>query len=82
VQCSAASRTVDRLDESGGVAGRAYSSVFVAILSLINRNSRAVRLYLIAMAILETSRLTLRPFREDDVDLLSALTANKDRDDA
>jgi [ribosomal protein S5]-alanine N-acetyltransferase len=30
------------------------------------------------MAILETSRLTLRPFREDDVDLLSALMANQD----
>jgi ribosomal-protein-alanine N-acetyltransferase len=30
------------------------------------------------MAILETSRLTLRPFREDDVDPLSALMANQD----
>jgi RimJ/RimL family protein N-acetyltransferase len=30
------------------------------------------------MAILETSRLTLRPFRQDDVDLLSALMANQD----
>ena len=30
------------------------------------------------MAILETSRLTLRPFREDDVDLLSGLMANED----
>ncbi|MEY2543450.1 MAG: hypothetical protein QOE81_911 [Verrucomicrobiota bacterium] len=30
------------------------------------------------MAILETSRLTLRPFRQDDVDLLSALMANRD----
>jgi RimJ/RimL family protein N-acetyltransferase len=32
----------------------------------------------VAMAILETSRLTLRPFREDDVDLLSDLMANQD----
>src|SRR5881275_1087076 len=31
-----------------------------------------------AMAVLETSRLTLRPFREDDVDLLSELMANQD----
>ena len=30
------------------------------------------------MAVLETSRLTLRPFREDDVDLLSELMANQD----
>ena len=30
------------------------------------------------MAILETSRLTLRPFREDDVDVLSGLMANQD----
>jgi hypothetical protein len=32
----------------------------------------------VSMAILETSRLTLRPFRQDDVDLLSALMANQD----
>jgi RimJ/RimL family protein N-acetyltransferase len=32
----------------------------------------------VQMAILETSRLTLRPFREEDVDLLSALMANTD----
>ena len=30
------------------------------------------------MAILETSRLTLRPFRKDDVDLLAQLMANAD----
>ena len=30
------------------------------------------------MAILETSRLLLRPFREDDVDLLSGLMVNQD----
>jgi [ribosomal protein S5]-alanine N-acetyltransferase len=30
------------------------------------------------MAILETSRLTLRPFREDDVDLMTELFANPD----
>jgi len=30
------------------------------------------------MAILETPRLTLRPFREEDVDLLSELMANQD----
>jgi [ribosomal protein S5]-alanine N-acetyltransferase len=30
------------------------------------------------MSALETSRLTLRPFREDDVDLLAALMANSD----
>jgi RimJ/RimL family protein N-acetyltransferase len=30
------------------------------------------------MAILETSRLALRPFRKDDVDLLSELMANQD----
>jgi [ribosomal protein S5]-alanine N-acetyltransferase len=30
------------------------------------------------MAILETSRLTLRPFREDDVDLMAELFANDD----
>ena len=30
------------------------------------------------MTILETSRLTLRPFREEDVDLLSGLMANPD----
>jgi len=38
----------------------------------------AGRAYFIAMAILETSRLTLRPFREKDVDPLSALMANQD----
>ncbi len=32
----------------------------------------------IAMAILETSRITLRPFRAEDVDLLSELMANRD----
>ncbi len=32
----------------------------------------------VAMMILETSRLTLRPFRQDDVDLLSRLMANQD----
>ena len=31
-----------------------------------------------AVATLETARLTLRPFREDDVDLLAELMANKD----
>jgi RimJ/RimL family protein N-acetyltransferase len=30
------------------------------------------------MAILETARLTLRPFHQDDVDLLSGLMANPD----
>jgi ribosomal-protein-alanine N-acetyltransferase len=30
------------------------------------------------MALLETPRLTLRPFREEDVDLLSGLMANQD----
>lgn len=30
------------------------------------------------MAVLETSRLTLRPFREDDVDVLAELMANHD----
>ncbi len=30
------------------------------------------------MAVLETSRLTLRPFHEEDVDLLSELMANPD----
>ena len=32
---------------------------------------------LVAMTVLETSRLTLRPFRENDVDLLSQLMANQ-----
>jgi [ribosomal protein S5]-alanine N-acetyltransferase len=46
----------------------------VVYKSQLARGSSSV----IAMTILETSRLTLRPFREEDVDLLSGLMANQD----
>ncbi len=35
-------------------------------------------MFVFAMTILETDRLTLRPFREDDVDLMAELFANPD----
>jgi RimJ/RimL family protein N-acetyltransferase len=44
----------------------------------MDRNSRAVRLYWITMPILETTRLTLRPFRAEDVDVMAELFANPD----
>lgn len=75
VQSFAASRTVDQLEESGGVAGRAYWPLLVGI-SFINRNSRALRIYFIPMAILETGRLKLRPFRKEDVDRMAELFAD------
>jgi ribosomal-protein-alanine N-acetyltransferase len=77
VHFCAASRTVDRVDESGGVAGRAYSSVLVVISVYESQLTRDSSLF-VQMAILETPRLTLRPFREEDVDLLSGLMANTD----
>src|SRR5436853_3025172 len=53
---------------------RRFSSTSLRNQSQLARGSSL----LIAMAILETSRLTLRPFRENDVDLLSGLMANED----
>lgn len=53
---------------------RRFSSTSLRNQSQLARGSSL----LIAMAILETSRLTLRPFREDDVDVLSGLMANQD----
>jgi RimJ/RimL family protein N-acetyltransferase len=77
VQSRAASRSCDQLDVAGGVAGRAYSSLFVRIS---NNESKVERVpcSLTAMAILETSRLILRPFREEDLDPLAQLMANPD----
>lgn len=72
----AASRTSAKLDVSGGCAGRAYSSVPVAIFdceSQLNYN-----LCLFNQMILETSRLILRPFRHEDIGRLSELMANSD----
>ena len=48
-------------------ASSVYESQLARASSLFNK-----------VATLETARLTLRPFREDDVDLLAALMANKD----
>src|SRR5437879_12369200 len=53
---------------------RRFSSTSLRNQSQLARGSSL----LIPMAILETSRLTLRPFREDDVDVLSGLMANQD----
>ena len=72
----AASRTSAKLDVSGGRAGRAYSSVPVAIFdceSQLNYN-----LCLFTKMILETSRLILRPFRNEDIGRLAELMANRD----
>src|SRR5438105_14701431 len=51
-----------------------FSSTSLLYKSQLTRDSSLFA----AMAILETPRLTLRPFREEDVDLLSELMANQD----
>jgi len=79
VQCWAAFRTVERLDEAGGLAARPNSSLFVVRMgSLTNRAKRARGLYLGAMTILKTPRVALRPFREDDIDRMIELFTNPD----
>jgi len=53
-------------------------------MSIMNRKSLSLCLYVVVAAILsgemilETPRLILRPFREEDLDLLAPLTANPD----
>ena len=72
----AASRTSAKLDVSGGCAGRAYSSVAVAIFDY--ESQLRYNLCLFNPMILETSRLFLRPFLNEDVGRLAELMANRD----
>jgi [ribosomal protein S5]-alanine N-acetyltransferase len=61
---------------SGGCAGRANSSVAVAIFDY--ESQLRYNLCLFNQMILETSRLILRPFREEDIGRLAELMANRD----
>jgi RimJ/RimL family protein N-acetyltransferase len=72
----AASRTSAKLDVSGGCAGRACSSVPVAIFDY--ESQLRYNLCLFNHMILETSRLILRPFRDEDIRRLAELMANCD----
>lgn len=72
----AARRTSAKLDVSGGCAGRAYSSVPVAIFDY--ESQLGYNLCLFTQMILETSRLILRPFQDEDLGQLAELMANRD----
>ena len=72
----AARRTSAKLDVSGGCAGRAYSSVPVAIFDY--ESQLRYNLYLFNQMILETSRLILRSFQDEDLGRLAELMANRD----
>ena len=72
----AASRTLVQLEVSGGCAGRAYSSVPVAIFDY--ESQLRYNLCLFNQMILETPRLILRPFREEDIERFAELMANRD----
>jgi RimJ/RimL family protein N-acetyltransferase len=76
VHSLAASRTSAKLDVSGGCAGRAYSSVAVAIFDY--ESQLRYNLCLFNQMILETSRLFLRPFLNEDIGRLAELMANRD----
>src|SRR5947199_1307269 len=72
----AASRMSARLDVSGGCAGRAYSSVAFAIFNY--ESQLHYDLCLFNQMILETSRLILRPFQDEDIGRLAELMAGRD----
>ena len=72
----AASRTSAKLDVSGCCAGRAYSSVPVAIFDY--ESQLRYNLSLFKKMILETTRLILRPFQDEDIGRLAELMANRD----
>jgi ribosomal-protein-alanine N-acetyltransferase len=76
VHSRAASRTSAKLDVSGGCAGRACSSVPVAIFDYESQLPQ--NLCLFNQMILETSRLILRPFQDEDIGRLAELMANGD----
>jgi RimJ/RimL family protein N-acetyltransferase len=76
VHSRAASRTSAKLDVSGGCAGRACSSLAVAIFDY--KSQPRYNLCLSNQMILETPRLILRPFREEDIERLAELMANRD----
>jgi len=76
VQSLAERRTSAKLDVFGGCAGRAYSSVPVAIFDYESR--LRYNLCLFNQMILETSRLILRSFQDEYIDRLAELMANRD----
>jgi ribosomal-protein-alanine N-acetyltransferase len=76
VHSLAARRTSAKLDVSGGCAGRAYSSVPVAIF--VYESQLHYNLYLFDQMILETPRLILRSFQDEDIGRLAELMANRD----
>jgi len=76
VHSFAARRTSAKLDVSGGCAGRAYSSVPVAIFDY--ESQLHYNLYLFDQMILETPRLILRSFQDEDIGRLAELMANRD----
>jgi RimJ/RimL family protein N-acetyltransferase len=76
VHSIAAWRTSAKLDVSGGCAGRAYSSVAVAIFDY--ESQLRYNLCLFNQMILETSRLILRSFQDEDIGRLAGLMANRD----
>jgi len=61
---------------SGGCAGRAYSSVAFAIFNY--ESQLHYDLCLFNQMILETPRLILRPFQDEDIGRLAELMANRD----
>jgi [ribosomal protein S5]-alanine N-acetyltransferase len=67
---------LSKLDVSGGCAGRAYSSVPVAIFDY--ESQLHYNLCLFSQMILATSQLILRPFQEEDLGRLAELMANHD----
>jgi RimJ/RimL family protein N-acetyltransferase len=71
-----ASRTSAKLEVSGGCAGRAYSSAAVAIFDY--KSQPRENLCLSTQMILETPRLILRLFQEDDIKRLVELMADHD----
>jgi ribosomal-protein-alanine N-acetyltransferase len=76
VHSRAASRTSVKLDVAGGCAGRAYSSVAVAIFDY--ESQLHYDLCLSNQMILETQRLILRPFQDEDIGRLAELMADRD----
>jgi ribosomal-protein-alanine N-acetyltransferase len=76
VHSLAAWRSSAKLDVSGGCAGRAYSSVAVAIFDY--ESQLRYNLCLFNPMILETSRLILRSFQDEDIGRLADLMANGD----
>ena len=69
MHCREASRTSVKLDVSGGVAGRAYSSVFIGI-SIMNRNSVIHRLHVVMATLLKATKVgSVRPNRPQAIEV-------------